>query len=83
MVPTMALQHNGPQAFVYVVQGRTVALRQVTELASTRQSTGISGVQPGEQVVLTSFDRLQPGAPIRVASIAAASERAHSTERAH
>lgn len=65
LVPTAAVQYNGQQAFVYVVKpDHTVAMRNVTVLNSQQSTTAIDGVQSGESVVTSNFDRLQDGAKV-------------------
>lgn len=66
LVPTAALQHNGTQAFVYVVAGNTVKMHNLTELATENDAAAVSGIDAGTVVAISSFDKLQDGARITV-----------------
>ena len=66
IVPTLAVQHNGTQAFVYTARGGIAAVQTVKVLESNDQETGVDGLRPGTSVALTSFDRLKEGARIQV-----------------
>ena len=66
IVPTLAVQHNGTQAFVYTARGGVAAIQTVKVLESNDQETGVDGLRPGTPVALTSFDRLKEGARIQV-----------------
>jgi multidrug efflux system membrane fusion protein len=67
LVPNSAIQHNGNVAFVYVIQGDTAALRNVKPGASDAGMTAVEGVQPGDVVANSSFEKLQPNAKVKVA----------------
>jgi multidrug efflux system membrane fusion protein len=65
LVPQSAVQHNNDQAFVYVVQpDSTVQSRNVKILATEGQSSAVTGVEPGDQLVTDGFDKLQNGTKI-------------------
>jgi multidrug efflux system membrane fusion protein len=65
LVPTVAVQYNGQQAFVYLAQpNQTAALRNITVLNSEGDQDAIDGLNPGDTVVTSNFDRLQDGAKI-------------------
>ena len=67
LIPTVAVQYNGQQAFVYVVKAdSTVALRNVNVLNSQQALTAVEGLQAGEKVVTSNFDRLQEGAKVEL-----------------
>ncbi len=72
LVPSAAIQRNEAATFVYVVQAdSTVQYRDVKVLATEGESTAVTGVQPGEQLVTDGFDRLQAGTKIAVRAAAA------------
>jgi multidrug efflux system membrane fusion protein len=65
LVPQSAVQHNSEQAFVYAVQpDSSVQSRNVTILATEGQSSAVTGVAPGDQLVTDGFDKLQNGSKI-------------------
>ncbi|WP_158899712.1 efflux RND transporter periplasmic adaptor subunit [Burkholderia sp. L27(2015)] len=66
LLPTAAVQRNGTQAFVYVVSGNTVKMRNVTELSTENDMAALTGVVDGDVVSATSFDKLQDGSKVTV-----------------
>jgi multidrug efflux system membrane fusion protein len=67
LVPTAAVQHNGTQAFVYVVRpNNTVASQNITAETSNDEATAVTGIDPGVTVATSGFDRLENGAPVHV-----------------
>jgi len=67
LVPSGAVQHNGTEAFVYVVQqNNTVSVQQVTTLTSNEQVTAVQGVNAGANLATSGFDRLENGALVSV-----------------
>lgn len=66
LVPAAAVQRDGTQAFVYVVSGNKVKLRNITELTSENQVAAVTGLAAGEVVPTTGFDKLQDGATVLV-----------------
>jgi membrane fusion protein, multidrug efflux system len=66
-VPTAAIQYNGSQAFVYVVQPNHAAVvRKITVSNSEGNKSAVDGVKPGESIVTSNFDRLRDGATVMV-----------------
>jgi membrane fusion protein, multidrug efflux system len=66
LVPTAAIQRNGTQAFVYVLSGDTVKMRTVSELSTEDNVAAVTGIEAGEVVSTSSFDKLQDGAKVTV-----------------
>jgi len=72
LVPNAAVQHNGTEAFVYIV-GKdkkgddSVTVQNVVELANDDTNTAVTGVNSGVTVATSGFDRLEPGVKVRVA----------------
>jgi multidrug efflux system membrane fusion protein len=67
LVPTAAVQHNGAESFVYVVQqNNTVSIQQVTPLTSNETVTAVQGVNAGLNLATSGFDRLENGALVTV-----------------
>jgi membrane fusion protein, multidrug efflux system len=66
LVPTAAVQRNGTQAFVYVVSGNTVNIRMVNELTTENGVAAVTGLNAGETVPITGFDKLQDGSKINL-----------------
>jgi len=68
MVPTTAVQRGPSGAFVYVVDEQSkVSVRAVTTARQTESDTAIaSGLEAGETVVTSGFNRLSDGVTVRV-----------------
>ena len=68
LIPSAAVQHNGKQAFVYVVQDDVAHMRDITTGVVNEGSTQVTGVKPGEIVATSSFDKLQDNSKIAVST---------------
>ena len=67
LVPTVAIQHNGTNDFVYVVKpDNTVAVQNVTALSGNELETAVQGLNPGVNIATSGFDRLENGAHVTV-----------------
>jgi membrane fusion protein, multidrug efflux system len=64
MVDSSAIQHNGTQAFVWVIQNGIAQMRNVTTGVTDNNLTQVNGVNPGEVVADSSFEKLQNGAKV-------------------
>ena len=68
LIPSAALQHNGTQAFVYIVKpDNTVAVQAVTAQASDANDTAVTGLNAGVNLATSGFDRLENGVHVQVA----------------
>ena len=47
LVPTSTIQHNGTQAFVYVLQDNVAHMRTVTPGVTDNDTSAVSGINPG------------------------------------
>ena len=77
LVPNAAIQRNGSQAFVFVVQNNKVSIRNITEQSTDGKMSAVAGVSAGELVALSSFDKLQDGTPVIVSQ--PSQDTAHNT----
>ena len=59
IIPSSAIQHNGTASFVYVIQDNTAHQRAVKTGVSEGPNTEVEGVEPGEVLADSSFDKLQ------------------------
>lgn len=71
-VPEAAVQYEGDGAFVYrIAAGQRGATAQRVEVETGTVEGGfveiLSGLNPGDRVVGSGLNRIQPGAPVRVA----------------
>ncbi|HTW22361.1 MAG TPA: efflux RND transporter periplasmic adaptor subunit [Candidatus Baltobacteraceae bacterium] len=67
LVPTQAIQRNSQQAFVYVIKpdetgsGQTASVQNITVGATDGNTAAVQGVQAGQVIALSGFDKLQDG----------------------
>ena len=66
IIPSSAIQHNGTVSFVYVIEGDTAHQRNVTPGVTEGNNAEVTGINPGDVVADSSFDKLQDGAKIVV-----------------
>jgi multidrug efflux system membrane fusion protein len=66
LVPSGAVQHNGQIAFLYVISNGVASVRNITTGVSDGGMTAVTGINPGEVVATSSFDKLQAGSPVVV-----------------
>jgi len=65
LVPQAAIQRNNEQAFVYVVQpDSTVKSTNIKIVATEGETSAVTGVSPGAQLVTDGFDKLQNGSKV-------------------
>ncbi|HXO33486.1 MAG TPA: efflux RND transporter periplasmic adaptor subunit [Candidatus Acidoferrales bacterium] len=68
LVPASAIQQNGQASFVYVIQNNVAHLRPVKPGVSEGGLTQVDGINPGDVVANSSFDKLQDNAVIVVSN---------------
>jgi len=68
LIPTDAIQHNGQQAFVYVIENNHAHLRPVTVGVTEGLVAQVDGIDPGDVLATSGFDKLQDNAQITLAS---------------
>jgi multidrug efflux system membrane fusion protein len=66
LIPTSAIQHNGPTAFVYVLQNNTAHMKTIQAGTTDGNITAVTGINPGDVLADSSFDKLQDNAKIVV-----------------
>jgi multidrug efflux system membrane fusion protein len=72
IIPTSAIQHNGQTAFVYLIQNDTAQIRNIKTGVADAGNTAVTGVNPGDIVANSSFDKLQNNSKITVSKQAPA-----------
>jgi multidrug efflux system membrane fusion protein len=79
LVPTSTIQQNGQASFVYVIQDGVAHLRDVKPGISDDRAgmTQVEGVEPGEVLADSSFDKLQDNDKVILASANPAAGHAH------
>jgi membrane fusion protein, multidrug efflux system len=66
LLPSSAIQHNGSQAFVYIIQNSQANVRNVKTGISDAGNTAVQGVNAGEIVANSSFEKLRNGAQVTI-----------------
>jgi membrane fusion protein, multidrug efflux system len=69
IIPSSAIQHNGNVSFVYVIQDNTAHQKNVKPGVTEGDNTQVTGINPGDVVADSSFDRLQDKAKIVVSKL--------------
>lgn len=66
LLPSSAVQHNGSAAFVYIIQNSQATIRNVKTGISDAGNTAVQGVNAGEVVANSSFEKLRNGAQVTI-----------------
>jgi multidrug efflux system membrane fusion protein len=66
LVPTASVQHNGQVTFLYVIANGTASVRNITTGVADGGMTAVQGINPGEVVATSSFEKLQSGSKVTV-----------------
>jgi multidrug efflux system membrane fusion protein len=67
-VPASAIQQNGQASFVYVIQGNVAHMRSIKRGVTDAGVTQVEGINPGDVVANSSFDKLQDNATVVVSN---------------
>ena len=70
LIPTSTIQHNGSNSFVYVLdlENKVAHMRSVTPGVVDGNTTAVTGINPGDVLANSSFDKLQDNAKIAVSN---------------
>jgi multidrug efflux system membrane fusion protein len=71
LIPTSAIQQNGQVSFVYVIQNNVAHMRSVKPGITDAGVTQIGGLNPGDVVANSSFDKLQDNAKVAISNTSA------------
>jgi multidrug efflux system membrane fusion protein len=72
LVPSSAIQQNGQASFVYVIQNNVAHMRSVKPGVTNAGITQVDGINPGDVVANSSFDKLQDNIAVVVSNPAPA-----------
>jgi multidrug efflux system membrane fusion protein len=78
LIPASAIQHNGQADFVYVLQDNTAHMRSIKAGVTDAGKTQVTGINPGDVLANSSFDKLQDNSKVVVAVKAASGNSAGS-----
>jgi multidrug efflux system membrane fusion protein len=67
LIPTAAIQRNAQGSFVYVIKPeQTASIRTVTVGTTDGDTAAVQGIQPGENVAVKGFEKLQDNVKVAV-----------------
>jgi membrane fusion protein, multidrug efflux system len=66
-IPASAIQQNGQASFVYVIQSNIAHMRTIKPGVTDGGLTQVDGINPGDIVANSSFDKLQDNSKVAVA----------------
>ena len=67
LIPSAAVQRNGVQAFVYKVNSNnTTSVQNITEKTTDGTTSAVEGLNPGDVVSTTGFDKLEDGTKVEI-----------------
>jgi multidrug efflux system membrane fusion protein len=64
LIPSSAIQHNGEQSYVFLLQNDTAHIHNVKPGVSESNMTEVEGLNPGDVIADSSFEKLQDGAKV-------------------
>jgi membrane fusion protein, multidrug efflux system len=68
LIPSSTIQHNGQEAFVYVIQNNVAHLKDIKAGVADGDTTQVTGIDPGDVLANSSFDKLQDGAKVAISN---------------
>lgn len=82
LVPSSTIQHNGATDFVYLIQNNKAVLKTVKSGVSDKGNTAVTGINPGDVVANSSFQKLINGSDTVLSKVAIPSTSSNTTEAA-
>jgi membrane fusion protein, multidrug efflux system len=79
LIPSSAIQQNGQASFVYVIQDNFAHMRSVKPGVIDAGQTQVDGINPGDVVANSSFDKLQDNAAVVISNTPAPTSKTGST----
>ena len=71
LIPASAIQQNGQASFVYVIQDNVAHQRSIKPGVTDAGNTQVDGINPGDVVATSGFDKLQDNSKVVVSNNAA------------
>jgi membrane fusion protein, multidrug efflux system len=69
LLPSSAVQHNGDVAFIYLIQDNQAKVVNVKTGVSDSGMTAVQGINAGDVVANSSFEKLQDGSKITISKV--------------
>lgn len=70
LIPNSAIQHNGSVDYVYLIQKNKAVMRNVKSGVSNAGETAVTGIDPGDVVANSSFQKLLNGSTVAKSNFA-------------
>jgi multidrug efflux system membrane fusion protein len=83
LIPASAVQQNGQASFVYVIQDDVAHMRSIKPGVTDGGLTQVDGINPGDVVANSSFDKLQDNTAVAVSSDEGSKPAPTSKSRSH
>jgi multidrug efflux system membrane fusion protein len=77
LIPSAAIQQNGQTSFVYLIQNDAAQIRNIQVGVTDAGQTSVTGINPGDTIATSSFEKLQNGSKVVISKQA---QPAASTE---
>jgi multidrug efflux system membrane fusion protein len=74
LIPASTIQQNGQASFVYVIENNIAHMRSVTPGVTNGGLTQVEGINPGDVVANSSFDKLQDNAKVVISNTPASAK---------
>ena len=68
LIPSSAIQQNGQASFVYVIQNNVAHMRSIKAGVTNGGVTQVEGINPGDVVADSSFDKLQDNSKVAIST---------------
>jgi multidrug efflux system membrane fusion protein len=68
LIPASTIQQNGQASFVYVIQNNIAHMRSIKPGVTNGGVTQVDGINPGDVVANSSFDKLQDNAAVVISN---------------
>lgn len=69
LIPSSAIQHNGSTDFVYLIKDGKASMQTVKVGYSDQGNTAVQGINPGDVVANSSFEKLQNGTEVTISKL--------------
>ena len=79
LIPASAIQQNGQASFVYVIQNNIAHMRSIKPGVTDGGVTQVDGINPGDVVANSSFDKLQDNVAVVIPNTVSTKPAAAST----
>jgi multidrug efflux system membrane fusion protein len=84
LIPTNAIQHNGDESFVYLITNgkankKIAKIQDVKPGTSNEGLTAVTGINPGDVVATSSFEKLISGSEVNIAKTPPATSTANES----